>query len=168
MAGPRFLVDTDHAALYWLLRKKDPERQMARCIAFLQEYDLCLEHQPGKKHSNADSLSCCMEGCSETDDLVREPGAKLPWQSSRTYAQCVLGQAGCDQEEMQEEQKLALDEFFGDQLVGPEAQAPRLKRREGKTALSRGAPHVREPPCSSIIQKYCHQEYGSHNHERIS
>ena len=67
--GARFLVRTDHAALYWLLRKKDPEGQMARWITFLQAYDLEIQHRPGVRHGNADALSRCMEGCRDLDTL---------------------------------------------------------------------------------------------------
>ena len=67
--GGRFLVRTDHAALYWLLRKKDPEGQMARWIATLQGYNMILRHRPGKKHGNADAMSRCTPECHETDKL---------------------------------------------------------------------------------------------------
>ena len=50
--GAKFLVRTDHAALYWLLRKKDPEGQMARWIALMQAYDMVVQHRPGVKHGN--------------------------------------------------------------------------------------------------------------------
>ena len=67
--GAEFLVRTDHAALYWLLRKKDPEGQMARWISLLQAYNMVVQHRPGVKHSNADALSRCMEGCRDTDQI---------------------------------------------------------------------------------------------------
>ena len=72
--GAPFLVQTHHAALYWLLRKKDPDSQMARWIEALQNHDMTVEHCPGKKHGNADALSRCMFGCQHTDALDLEPG----------------------------------------------------------------------------------------------
>ena len=72
--GTRFLVRTDHAALYWLLRKKDPEGQMARWLSFLQSYDMVIQHRPGVRHGNADALSRCMEGCRDLDSLVIADG----------------------------------------------------------------------------------------------
>ena len=75
--GAKFLVRTDHAALYWLLRKKDPEGQMARWISFLQSYDLEIQHRPGKRHQNADALSRCMEGCRDLDRLMVPYGDQL-------------------------------------------------------------------------------------------
>ena len=72
--GAPFLVRTDHAALYWLLRKNDPDGQMARWIEVLQNYDMTVERRPGKKHGNADALSRCIFGCQHTDALNLEPG----------------------------------------------------------------------------------------------
>lgn len=67
LCGARFLIRTDYAALIWLLRKKDPEGQMARWITTLQTYDFEVQHRPGSKHGNLDALSRCMEGCRESD-----------------------------------------------------------------------------------------------------
>ena len=75
--GAKFLVRTDHAALYWLLRKKDPEGQMARWIVFLQGYNLEVQHRPGVRHGNADALSRCMEGCRDLDALQLPYGDRL-------------------------------------------------------------------------------------------
>jgi len=72
--GAKFLVRTDHAALYWLLRKKDPEGQMARWISTLQAYNMIIQHRPGRKHGNADALSRCKEGCRELDELKLQKG----------------------------------------------------------------------------------------------
>ena len=53
---------TDHAALKWLLSFRNPERQIARWIQRLQEYEFEIEHRSGRKHNNADALSrcCCL------------------------------------------------------------------------------------------------------------
>lgn len=67
LIGAPVLIRTDHAALIWLLRKKDPEGQMARWVSLLQEYDFVVQHRPGLKHGNADALSRCMEGCRDSD-----------------------------------------------------------------------------------------------------
>ncbi len=84
--GGRFLVRTDHAALYWLLRKKDPEGQMARWITFLQAYDLEIQHRPGLRHGNADALSRCLEGCRELDDLAVREGERATLSQLRERA----------------------------------------------------------------------------------
>ncbi len=55
--GRPFIVRTDHGALTWLLRFKNPEGQMARWLEVLGTYDFRLQHRPGKYHGNADGLS---------------------------------------------------------------------------------------------------------------
>ena len=84
--GGRFLVRTDHAALYWLLRKKDPEGQMARWITFLQAYDLEIQHRPGLRHGNADALSRCIEGCRDLDTLEVQDGERATLSQLRERA----------------------------------------------------------------------------------
>jgi hypothetical protein len=85
--GAKFLCRTDHAALYWLLRKKHPEGQMARWIALLQVYDMVIQHRPGVKHGNADALSRCMEGCRDTDSMEIPQGEKKTLGQIRAQAQ---------------------------------------------------------------------------------
>ena len=49
-----FTLRTDHGALLWLQKFKEPEGQLAR---WLEKLDFTIIHRPGHKHSNADSLS---------------------------------------------------------------------------------------------------------------
>lgn len=44
-------------SLTWLSNFKEPEGQLARWLERLQEYDFRINHRPGHKHQNADSLS---------------------------------------------------------------------------------------------------------------
>ena len=55
--GSKFRVRTDHSALQWLRTFKEPVGQVARWIERLAEYDVVIEHRPGKQHANADALS---------------------------------------------------------------------------------------------------------------
>lgn len=55
--GRPFLLRTDHASLTWLKNFKDPEGILARWLAVLDMYDMEIQHRPGSKHGNADSLS---------------------------------------------------------------------------------------------------------------
>ncbi|VEN40030.1 unnamed protein product [Callosobruchus maculatus] len=61
----KFLLRTDHASLTWLLRFKNPEREVARWIERLQEFDFDIENRAGKSHGNADALSRrpCSDDC---------------------------------------------------------------------------------------------------------
>ena len=56
--GRPFIVRTDHHALQWLCSFKEPEGQVARWLEHLEEYEFTVQHRPGKKHGNADPLSC--------------------------------------------------------------------------------------------------------------
>ncbi len=55
--GRPFLIRSDHGALSWLLRFKNPEGQMARWLEVLGTYDYTIQHRPGRSHGNADGLS---------------------------------------------------------------------------------------------------------------
>ena len=68
--GRKVTLRTDHAALRWLLNFKNPEGQLARWIQAISEYDVEIQHRPGKKHGNADGLSrqpCKQCGRSQAD-----------------------------------------------------------------------------------------------------
>ena len=55
--GREVKIRTDHASLRWLINFKNPEGQMARWLEQLSEYQITIEHRPGRKHANADGLS---------------------------------------------------------------------------------------------------------------
>lgn len=56
--GRQFRIRTDHKSLIWLLNWNKPSTsQYCSWIAELSEYDMKVEHRPGKQHANADALS---------------------------------------------------------------------------------------------------------------
>ena len=57
LLGNTFTLRTDHNSLKWLNSFKEPEGQVARWLEKLAEFSFKIEHHPGRKHSNADSLS---------------------------------------------------------------------------------------------------------------
>jgi hypothetical protein len=57
LLGSTFVLRTDHHSLKWLKSFRNPEGQLARWLEKLQEYNFEVEHLPGRKHGNADSLS---------------------------------------------------------------------------------------------------------------
>lgn len=81
--GRSFTVRTDHASLRWLLNFKNPEGQIARWIEQLAEYQINIEHRPGRKHTNADGLSrmqCKQCGRKEDEsdtDFLNTPSVNL-------------------------------------------------------------------------------------------
>ena len=57
LLGREFIIRTDHSALQWLRSTPEPIGQQARWLEILEEFNYKVEHRPGKKHNNADSLS---------------------------------------------------------------------------------------------------------------
>ena len=57
LLGSTFKLRTDHHSLKWLRNFRNPEGQLARWLEKLEEYSFTVEHRPGNKHNNADSLS---------------------------------------------------------------------------------------------------------------
>ena len=55
--GQKITVRTDNSSVSWLHRSKDPVRQPARWIEVIDTYDIMFQHQPCRKHGNADALS---------------------------------------------------------------------------------------------------------------
>ena len=74
--GRKVTVRTDHAALRWLLNFKNPEDQLARWLEVISEYDMTIQHRPGRKHGNADGLSrkACKQ-CGNDTDIGKVPEA---------------------------------------------------------------------------------------------
>ena len=56
LRGRQFLIRTDHGALKWLLKFKNPEGQLARWLEHLGTYDFDIQHRSGICHGNADAL----------------------------------------------------------------------------------------------------------------
>ena len=59
LLGRHFKLRTDHSSLRWLLNYKDVDGMLARWLTKLQEFDMSIEHRPGRLHGNADGLSRC-------------------------------------------------------------------------------------------------------------
>ena len=57
LLGTPILLRTDHQSLKWLHSFKNPEGMMARWLEILQEFDITVEHRPGRQHSNVDGMS---------------------------------------------------------------------------------------------------------------
>ena len=55
--GHRTVVRSDHAALMYLKRAKEPVGQQARWLDFIEQFTLDLQHRKGASHNNADALS---------------------------------------------------------------------------------------------------------------
>ena len=59
LLGRRFRVRSDHQALIWLFRLKEPRGKIARWLEILSQYDFSVEYRSGKKQGHCDALSRC-------------------------------------------------------------------------------------------------------------
>ena len=57
LLAQEFTVTTDHFALKWLMNFKNLEGQLARWVEILSQFNMVIEHKPGRHHQNADALS---------------------------------------------------------------------------------------------------------------
>ena len=57
LLGRKFIVRTDHHSLIWLLSFKCPQDQLARWLEELNQYHMVIQHRPGRRHCNTDTLS---------------------------------------------------------------------------------------------------------------
>jgi hypothetical protein len=74
--GRPFRIRTDHKALTWLLNWSKPTTsQYNNWIAELTEYDMKVEHRPGRLHANADALSR-LPPCEQCELLHENPMKK--------------------------------------------------------------------------------------------
>ncbi len=55
--GRHFLVETDHHALCYLMRKKSPAGRLCRWANYLQKFNFSIRYNSGKDHGDADCLS---------------------------------------------------------------------------------------------------------------
>ena len=55
--GKKFIIQTDHRPLVWLMSLKDPNSNMLKWRIKLDEYNFEIKYKAGKLNSNADALS---------------------------------------------------------------------------------------------------------------
>ena len=82
LVGSKIIVYTDHAALRYLLAKKDAKPRLIRWILLLQEFDIEIRDKKGSENSVADHLSRLHWEGEEKDRL---PMRRLRYLGSRLY-----------------------------------------------------------------------------------
>jgi hypothetical protein len=82
LLGRFFKVRTDHSALQWLRSSMSLTGQLMRWSEQISDFDFVVEHRPGRKHQNADSLSRYPYPGRENN------GPKLTKKDKEMYAKC--------------------------------------------------------------------------------
>ncbi|XP_024172206.1 uncharacterized protein LOC112178273 [Rosa chinensis] len=72
LLGSKVIVHTDHAALRYLLSKKDAKRRLIRWVLLLQEFDIEIKDKPGRENLVADHLSGLEFGRDSSDIPLTE------------------------------------------------------------------------------------------------
>ncbi|XP_070042925.1 uncharacterized protein [Nicotiana tomentosiformis] len=62
LMGAKVIVHTDHAALRYLMSKKDSKARLMRWVLLLQEFDIDIQDRKGSENQVADHLSHLEEG----------------------------------------------------------------------------------------------------------
>ena len=93
LLGRQFLLRTDHKALLWLHKFKDPDGMLARWITALAAFDYEVEHRPGAKHANADGMSrrtCARPDCPDCVGESDEDSDSSRWPEWSTTTSCGI------------------------------------------------------------------------------
>ncbi|KAJ9535221.1 hypothetical protein OSB04_un001694 [Centaurea solstitialis] len=79
LVGSKVIVYSDHAALKYLMNKKDAKPRLIRWILLLQEFDIEIKDKPGSENSVADHLSRLELGSSPSNPPINDslPGDQL-------------------------------------------------------------------------------------------
>ena len=73
LAGESFVIKTDHCALCYLMRVRDPSGRLMRYGLRLQEFDFKIEHKSGKSHTHVDALSRYPDNDHKDEDIETIP-----------------------------------------------------------------------------------------------
>ena len=91
LCGRQFLVRTDHSALKWLLKFKNPEGQLTRWLELLGTYDFNIQNRSGICHGNADALSRRPCGDCRYSDRAEQKGESSSAADSETTDAVLCG-----------------------------------------------------------------------------
>ncbi|UYV75275.1 K02A2.6-like [Cordylochernes scorpioides] len=94
--GQNFLIRTDHAALTWLLRMKNPEGQVARWLEKLQQYHFQIKLRGGRSESSQETggitrntLDIFGQPCSVVGIIISRRSPRLQ-AGRRAFPQLIL------------------------------------------------------------------------------
>ncbi|CAM8944392.1 unnamed protein product [Rhodiola kirilowii] len=89
LLGAKVIVFSDHAAIRYLMKKKEAKPRLIRWIMLLQEFDVEIRDKKGIKNTMADHLSRIIQGEDERhitesfpDEHLYTVSIKVPWYAS--------------------------------------------------------------------------------------
>ena len=85
LMGTKVIVHTDHAAIKYLLGKKESKPRLIRWVLLLQEFDVHIVDRKGTENQVADHLSRLMHASDSVDDLLIDE--KFP--DEQLFAVCI-------------------------------------------------------------------------------
>ena len=143
LLGRKFVVRSDHQALVWLFKLKEPRGKIARWIEILSHYNFSIEYRPGRKQAHCDALSRCEDPqkCDCPNQDTEEPLRCGPCRKCIKRAQDMCHTDLVDEavpdsgvaslkEQTQTKKNEVHDEHVvvtGDQAVGPEKTEPNTR-----------------------------------------
>lgn len=71
--GTHVTVVTDHSSLTWLQNLNDPTGRLGRWALKMQQYDLTIQHRPGKLHTLPDAFSRAICELSLVENAQTDP-----------------------------------------------------------------------------------------------
>ncbi|CAH0725412.1 unnamed protein product, partial [Brenthis ino] len=80
--GRKFILRTDHKALIWLSKLKEPNQRLTRWKLKLQDYDYTIEHVKGKENYVADALSRIKLHHTSVESLQAQCGEQMSLDST--------------------------------------------------------------------------------------
>ncbi|XP_056688773.1 uncharacterized protein [Spinacia oleracea] len=159
LVGSKVIVHTDHAALKYLMSKKDAKPRLIRWILLLQEFDLEIRDKKGAENVVADHLSrLVLEGESDEDLPIDDsfPDEKLlviatteiPWYADiANYLACGTIPHGYSSQQKKKFFKEVRRHFWDDPFLYKSCADGVIRRCIPENAVPSIISHCHELPC---------------------
>ncbi|VDI51306.1 Hypothetical predicted protein [Mytilus galloprovincialis] len=136
--GRKFKIRSDHQALIWLFRLKEPRGRIARWIEVLSAYNFSIEYRAGKKMGHADALSRCdnPHDCECPNIDTQEPLKCGPCKKCQKRAEEMILETP---DKRQETPNLIVEgEISQDKDIGKKAESREVINGDGQELIAEG------------------------------
>ncbi|CAG2243204.1 Retrovirus-related Pol polyprotein from transposon 17.6,Retrovirus-related Pol polyprotein from transposon 412,Retrovirus-related Pol polyprotein from transposon 297 [Mytilus edulis] len=138
LLGRKFKIRSDHQALIWLFRLKEPRGRIARWIEVLSAYNFSIEYRAGKKMGHADALSRCdnPHDCECPNIDTQEPLKCGPCKKCQKRAEEMILETP---DKRQETPNLIVEgEISQDKDIGKKAESREVINGDGQELIAEG------------------------------